>query len=168
MTDPNSAWGPKTWNFLHAIALTYPQKADKGKQDAMIAMLRSLEGVIPCATCREHYKEWFSQTESTKTAFDGQENLFNALVDFHNAVNIRKTKPPTTALTLTYKKAHDIHGQFPPANSVCPSNKNNDESNISILDRRFLLIAIALCVVIGIITHRHRIANKQAKETQRH
>jgi hypothetical protein len=156
MTDPNSAWGPKTWNFLHAIALTYPPKADKTKQDAMKSMLESLQGVIPCDICRTHYTEWYNQEKTNPTTFDGQENLFDALVKFHNTVNISK---PNQTREITSKQAHDIHGQFPPSGSVCPSTKKTSESTLFILDRRFLILAIVVCVVIGIITHRRRMAN---------
>lgn len=160
MTDPILVWGPPTWNFLHAIALTYPQKADIVKRDAMILMLKSLEGVIPCKECRDHYADWFAREESRKVAFNGRESLFDALVDLHNSVNKMNNKP-----TIDHEKAHVIHGQFAAAGSVCPSS-NKNSTDAPMIDRRFFVVAIVVCVVIGIIAHRRRLAKASTSETR--
>ena len=154
MADPNIAWGKKTWDFLHAISLTYPPNADACMRTAMISMLKSLEGVIPCPKCRVHYGEWVVRTtvtDSTQAAFMGQENLFNALVDLHNEVNALKStgSPPSP---VSYVAAHSIHGQFAPTGSVCPSSTSTSALDASM--RRLIGIAIVACVVACLIARR--------------
>ena len=153
------SWGPKTWNFLHAIALTYPLKAEAAKKDSMIQMLSSLKGLIPCDKCVSHYTDWFNTTRTSDKAFEGRESLFNALVELHNKVNETNGKGRVSEI-----QAHRIHGNFPPSGSVCPSSASNIHLvDSSMYERRFFFIAIVVCVVVGILAHRRRQRNNEMR-----
>lgn len=57
--DPK-LWGRNTWEFLEMIVLTYPEKdPPQEKKDAVFQLLENLGKLLPCQTCREHYKVFF-------------------------------------------------------------------------------------------------------------
>lgn len=61
MSEP-AVWGPSMWRMLHGLA------EKLGKQTTMILIqdeqrawshfLRSVENVIPCKRCKQHYRDW--------------------------------------------------------------------------------------------------------------
>jgi hypothetical protein len=61
MSEP-AVWGPSMWRLLHGLA------EKLGKQTTMILIqderrawlhfLRSVENVIPCKRCKQHYRSW--------------------------------------------------------------------------------------------------------------
>lgn len=61
----NNEWGPVLWEMLHGAAEKLGQTSIKQLQDdqrrEMILVLRYVETVMPCALCRNHYKEWRSK-----------------------------------------------------------------------------------------------------------
>jgi hypothetical protein len=56
------AWGPRFWTILHTFAecsgsqSTQIQSNDEA--DAWICLVRALPFALPCALCRQHFKEW--------------------------------------------------------------------------------------------------------------
>ena len=59
------AWGPRFWTILHTLAEcsgkqnTLIQSNDEA--DAWIGLIRALPGALPCALCRQHFREWLVQ-----------------------------------------------------------------------------------------------------------
>ena len=52
-------WGPHVWKLLHSMA----ERAGNSVLEideirAWINVLRLTEGILPCAMCRDHYREW--------------------------------------------------------------------------------------------------------------
>lgn len=155
----SKAWGPRTWNFLHTIALNY--EATEAKKKAMCSLLESLVCVIPCADCRNHYGLWFAKINENKdtetSIFNGPQSLFNSLVDLHNDVNKRQNKA-----SITTERAHEIHGAFVVSGSACPSSKSTSGSS-STGDRLVVVMSIVVCVLLGVLTRR-QIAYARARE----
>lgn len=138
------SWGPKTWNFLHTISLSYPAVASESTKEAMFSMLQSLGVLIPCDKCRVHYKEWLNSTVSTPkaVALRGRDSVFGALVDLHNSVNMRIGKPQ-----MSMETAHKIHGNV--KGSVCPAPARS-----SVFEHRAILMLIAVCILLALMRSR--------------
>lgn len=49
--------GRGTWDLIHAIAATYPEKPSKDQQHHTDAFLRSLSMVYPCPYCATHFQK---------------------------------------------------------------------------------------------------------------
>jgi succinylglutamate desuccinylase len=99
-----STWGPVFWRAMHAIAHQY----DGRNKDDYNRFFNMLAKVIPCKTCRKHYKQ---QLPIPKRVFEGSENLSRWVYMLHTTVNRRVAEvkqisynPPTfEAVSLHYK-----------------------------------------------------------------
>ena len=50
-------WGPKLWYSLHIITFNYPDTPTIIDKQNFETFFTSLQYVIPCSLCRQHYKE---------------------------------------------------------------------------------------------------------------
>ena len=61
MANPKE-WGPPLWRLLHTFAERLGRQTNYiGVQDerrSWIVFVRSVESVMPCAKCREHFQRW--------------------------------------------------------------------------------------------------------------
>lgn len=48
-------WGRNAWNFIHLVALGYPNKPTISDQNKYKSYFKSLGNVLPCQTCRDNY-----------------------------------------------------------------------------------------------------------------
>lgn len=82
-------WGRNTWEFLEMIVLTYPETdPPQEKRDAVFNLLESLGQLLPCETCRDHYKK-FCETLSWATVLSGRSYLFQFYFDLRKDVATR-------------------------------------------------------------------------------
>jgi hypothetical protein len=52
-------WGPPMWKLLHSMAERAGSSAlELDEKRAWISVLKLTEGVLPCAMCRQHYRDW--------------------------------------------------------------------------------------------------------------
>lgn len=112
---PDAAeWGPILWSILHGIAervgsaVTALYQNDERR--ALIRMMKSLEKVIPCPSCKEHYEVYLKQHPVDKTIMTIAYNDLNRYVktwfwELHNWVNESLSRPlfRYEDLTPTYK-----------------------------------------------------------------
>ena len=77
-------WGPRTWDFLNVIAFKFPDNSSQEDRENYMNFFDSLANVLPCGTCREHYKEWISDN---KAVFNTRQDAINWVVELHNNVN---------------------------------------------------------------------------------
>lgn len=96
---PN-VWGSSAWIFLHSITLTYPDKPSVEEKNHIKQFFESLEYVLPCSKCRNHYYENLKKYPLNDTVLECKDNLVRWLIDIHNQVNIMNGKKE-----LTYKEA---------------------------------------------------------------
>lgn len=113
MSSPK-VWGPALWFILH----TYTERLGNhtnpimstDQSRAWINLLKSVEGSIPCARCRAHYKEW-----RTKYPIEQHSNFQGILLrqkarewlwGLHDSVNKENglTSPPIESLSEIYGK----------------------------------------------------------------
>ena len=93
------AWGPPIWKLLHVLSTRLGSK-DEGWCDADAAVgfyfvINQLYKVLPCAECQLHAKNYLATHKFDPRGLIG-DHLRNYvemwLLDFHNAVRIRKSQ----------------------------------------------------------------------------
>jgi hypothetical protein len=97
-------WGPIFWLNMHITALGYSQKPSYGDKKAAKDYMESLQFLLPCQACREHYKVLLSKHPLTPH-LDRREDFFKYTVMIHNEVNKMLKKPIMTEIeALLYIK----------------------------------------------------------------
>jgi hypothetical protein len=86
MQFPPSVWGPFFWHTIHIIALGYPKNPTYTDKKCAKEFYESLSFLIPCAICREHYKEHLVKNPLV-TFLDSRNDLIKWTITIHNAVN---------------------------------------------------------------------------------
>ena len=89
---PPASWGPFFWHTMHIVALGYPTNPSYGHKKAAKEFFESLQFLIPCPICREHYAA-FLQEQAITPFLDRRDDLFRWTVDVHNKVNAKLNKP---------------------------------------------------------------------------
>jgi len=79
-------WGPHFWNVINSIALSYPDKPNIQDQNNVASFLNSLQKVLPCEKCRNHFSENLQKYPLTQ-ALNSRDNFINWVIDVHNSVN---------------------------------------------------------------------------------
>jgi hypothetical protein len=106
--SPNEIWGPLLWDILHRIAeqvgKTKPAIVQTDEVQKWIQMMKTVENSMPCALCRNHYKEWL-----TKHPLNALSNLRGVafreaarkyLWQLHENVNVRNGKNSGISLEM--------------------------------------------------------------------
>lgn len=112
-----SEWGPLLWTVLHGLAeragrAMFPLYYDDERR-AIIKVFTTLEKVIPCPSCKEHYEVYLREHPVDKIIRDIPYNNLNEYVkrwywELHNWVNESLTRPEFQydQLTPTYKNTN--------------------------------------------------------------
>ena len=80
-------WAPCCWYLLHILA--YQMETGKvQKPDRCLELFQSLEKVLPCPKCQEHFKEYHKKHPIAK-----ETNLVDWTHNYHNDVNRITHKP---------------------------------------------------------------------------
>lgn len=95
MNFPPSVWGPFFWHTIHIVALGYPKNPTYTDKKCAKEFYESLAFLLPCAVCREHYKEHLSKNPLTPF-LDSRSDLLKWTIIIHNAVNKMLGKPEWT------------------------------------------------------------------------
>ncbi len=95
ITLPPNVWGPFFWHTIHITAIGYPKDPSYGHKHAAKEFFESLQFLIPCQVCREHYKKNL-QLLPVGPHLDRREDLFRWTVNLHNDVNKVLGKPILT------------------------------------------------------------------------
>ncbi len=100
-------WGTHAWAFIESIALTYPVNPSVQEKQEYKEFFLSLQYVLPCPRCRNHYKENLTK-HALNDALKNRENLIKWVIDVHNEVNKSNGKR-----ILSYDEARKrMNGQF--------------------------------------------------------
>ena len=87
MHIPPEVWGPFLWHTIHIAALGYSQEPNYTEKKAMKEFLESLQILIPCPICREHYTSHMTKLPVT-ASLDSRKDLFRWTIELHNDVNV--------------------------------------------------------------------------------
>jgi hypothetical protein len=90
-----ATWGPFFWMTIHIVALGYPEEPTYTEKRAAKDFFESIAHLLPCPTCRDHYKEHLRGLPITPH-LDRRSDLFKWTVNLHNAVNKSLNKPTWT------------------------------------------------------------------------
>jgi len=90
-----TVWGPFFWHTIHIAALGYPKEPTYTEKRAAKEFFESLQFMIPCGVCREHYSKHL-QANPISTFLDRRQDLFRWTIDIHNEVNKTLNKPTWT------------------------------------------------------------------------
>jgi hypothetical protein len=108
-----SVWGPFFWMTIHIIALGYSADPTYTEKRAAKEFFEGLSHLLPCPTCREHYKQHIRSSPITPY-LDRRQDLFKWTIDLHNAVNKSLGKPTwTEAELLAYIERLGKYGRSP-------------------------------------------------------
>jgi len=86
MHVPPEVWGPFFWHTIHIVALGYPQDPSYGHKKATKEFFESLQQLIPCPICKQHYTSHMAKMP-IGPSLDNRKDLFRWTVDLHNEVN---------------------------------------------------------------------------------
>lgn len=88
-------WGPHLWFSLHTVTFSYPFYPDTEQKQQMKEFFLSIQNILPCMLCREHYKEHL-QANPIEPALESRGELAKWLIGVHNSVNKSLGKPEWT------------------------------------------------------------------------
>jgi len=88
----NNIWGPPAWTFLHTVTYNYPENPTEDDKRNFYNFFMSLQHVLPCEKCKEHYKQNIQKYDLNNSLGSRQE-LVKWLIDLHNDVNRDNGKP---------------------------------------------------------------------------
>lgn len=80
---PAKVWGPSLWNFLHLLALSYPDSPTSSDKARIREFLVALQKILPCTKCREHFATAISNSLDD-AAVSSKDAFFDWTVKFHN------------------------------------------------------------------------------------
>jgi hypothetical protein len=95
MNFPPTVWGPFFWHTIHIVAIAYPKNPTYLDKKYAKDFYESLAFLLPCAICREHYKEHLGKHPIT-TFLDSRTDLIKWTIEVHNSVNKTLEKPEWT------------------------------------------------------------------------
>lgn len=105
-----SEWGPPLWTVLHSIAervgsSPFPQYAEDERR-ALTKMIKFLEKVIPCPSCREHYEVYLRENPVDKPLKELMHSELKTYIktwfwELHNWVNESLQRPLYNYASLT-------------------------------------------------------------------
>ena len=86
MHVPPEVWGPFFWHTIHIVALGYPQEPNYSDKKAIKEFFESLQHLIPCPICRQHYTSHLARMPIS-ASIDSRSDLFRWTIELHNEVN---------------------------------------------------------------------------------
>ncbi|WDK13580.1 Erv1/Alr family protein [Colletotrichum graminicola] len=78
------ALGRGTWQLLHSIAATYPEKPSSAQKEDLRGFMRLFSKLYPCWVCAEDFQSYM-QKEQIRV--EGRDEFGNWLCQAHNEVN---------------------------------------------------------------------------------
>lgn len=95
MEFPPNVWGPFFWHTIHIVALGYSSEPSYIDKKSAKEFYESLQFLIPCPLCKEHYKEHLREFPVTPF-LDSKKDLLKWTIELHNRVNKTIGKPVWT------------------------------------------------------------------------
>lgn len=147
-------WGPPAWKFIHTVALSYPDTPTPFDKENYKAFFLSLQNVIPCAKCRNHYTKNVKDID-INNYLDNSSSLFLWTNKIHNLANATyggKQTDVNTAKDFFFNwLTTNIPEQPQPKNNNIVKKENFDLPK-PMSKKKIILICLLLIVGI-IVTH---------------
>ena len=149
--DPN-VWGSHAWIFLHSITYNYPDNPSVNDINNHYNFFRLLKDVLPCNTCRYHYKQNLEKFPLSSDILSSKQNLIKWLFKIHNSINKMNNKPE-----ITLEEMNMIYNNLYTKNA----NKKIGGSRSTIMDKLFIYILAIAIIVLSIIFIKKFIKNNR-------
>ena len=144
--DP-SIWGPPLWKFLHLVSIHYPHNPDKLDKTQHKQFLTSLNHILPCPVCADHYKNYMTN-EKIDLALKGKKNYMKLIWNLHNDVNARNgTK------ILKYEEFIRLYKNMDDKNMDGTKRKINNKSVISNQKENISFVTILLIIILLLVMY---------------
>lgn len=145
-----SLWGPGAWVFLHCITFAYPEHPSFSDKQAHRDFFHQMKYVLPCESCRQHYKLQIEQALPIEPALENRDTLSRWCVELHNRVNMRLGKP-----TMSYEVAKH---KYQTMRGIC--SMNTCESERRRYNFLLCLIIILLIVILILVASKFQCVKK--------
>jgi hypothetical protein len=89
-----TVWGPHGWFFIDSIVLSLPNKLSYEQKNIYKNFFTSLQDVLPCEGCRQHYKQNLIKYPLTDVVLSKKENMIKWILNVHNNVRSDAKKIP--------------------------------------------------------------------------
>lgn len=99
-------WGPSCWNFLYAVAFSYPDAPTADEQRAVADFFNSLNRVLPCTRCRDHFTRYLKD-HPIEANHGSRAAVASWLLSLNNDVNRRIGKPQQTMVEVWDRLVED-------------------------------------------------------------
>lgn len=139
-------WGKNAWNFIHAIALCFPDDDDHTaeaiqKRLDFISFLTVLCNILPCQECSQHCKEFQALNDTSKLSTFEEYNDY--ILNMHNNVN--------KILSISTLSSDDIYNRLQIDNGECSECSNEIDKNDMLEAGDIAAICLACLLLILII-----------------
>ena len=84
-----NVWGPQMWETMHTFSYTYPQNPTDSHKNGAKQFYESIEHVIPCSICKNHYNKYI---QTNPVNVDTRDGLIMWVIGAHNSVNTINNK----------------------------------------------------------------------------
>lgn len=134
--DPN-IWGPHAWFFLETIVMSYPIDPTEKDKLNFKSFFYTLQFIIPCNKCRVNYNIHLKKYPLTKKVLENRDNLFQWIVNMHNAVDLNKKR--------STKETYDYYiNQY----SESPKKENNKKYTCSKRIKNIFIVTMIIFFII--------------------
>ncbi len=146
MRFPPAVWGPIFWMTIHIVALGYSEKPSYSEKKSAKEFYEGLQHLLPCPTCREHYREHLKNNPITPS-LDNRRDLFKWTVNIHNSVNKKLGKPQVSEEeALAFMARLGARGRSP-----IWKKEDMAEIDMSSFTKGVVVTASACAAVIGLL-----------------
>jgi hypothetical protein len=146
MQFPPQVWGPFFWHTIHVVALGYPKEPTYIDKKSAKEFFESLQYLIPCGVCREHYREHLADNP-VSVFLDSRNDIFKWTVMIHNRVNKMLNKPEWTEdEVLEYYKRLGKRARSP-----VWKKEDMKEVDVNSFVKGFLAGSVGIATVFGAI-----------------
>jgi hypothetical protein len=133
-------WGPHGWFFIDSIVLSLPTKLNYEQKNIYKNFFTSLQDILPCEGCREHYKQNLIKYPLTDVILSKKENMIKWILNVHNNVRRDAKKIPIS-----------INQYFEYYNKQYDDNYNKNKISKDCNFKYYISIIIILILIIFIV-----------------
>ena len=99
-------WGKHYWYVIETIILSMDNKEIISKESLRL-FFYSLQNLLPCPTCREHFQLYFKKNNIDKYV-DSKKKMFRWIYELRREIQIRNKKPYPTFEEYLKKINHEL------------------------------------------------------------
>lgn len=128
--SPN-CFGPPLWAFLHMIPVSYTDNPTDNVKKNMYQFFESLQEVLPCSECREHYKQNFNILKNDLVhSLNSRESFMLWVYNLHNqvkfSINPQYKNLNDTLINPTFEQVKEKYLRLSSKPNTCSNTCHSD------------------------------------------